>query len=116
MTFDEWYKNAKIFPPGTRAQMKMAYEAGRSDVQSQRDSALEEAAALVEDIGKAVEESETQDHGYDKHGHGDMARQYAINIRALKRPDEVSQRPQPDASDDYAKDWLGGISTDDTHR
>ena len=29
---------------------------------------------------------------------------------------EVSQRPQPDASDDYAKDWLGGISTDDTHR
>ena len=33
MTFDEWYKSAKIFPPGTRVQMKMAFEAGRSDVQ-----------------------------------------------------------------------------------
>lgn len=33
MTFDEWYKKERIYPPGTKAQMRMAFEAGR-DVQS----------------------------------------------------------------------------------
>ena len=74
MTFDEWYKSAKIFPPGTRAQMKMTF--------------LESRALAIEECAKVCEGTDEDDGSpdtWDWH-----AKDYAKAIRALKRTNEVN--------------------------
>ena len=92
MTFDEWYKNAKIFPPGTRAQMKMAYEAGHSDVQHGESSAL--LRELYEfpyapDRGGCDWKCNPCDCGYAEWEPGYRALQKRIDRFLNPRPDEV---------------------------
>jgi len=90
-TIREWYEAIQIVLGGSKPMpmLKEVVEAAINGCSAQepgqtRNAALEEAAVLVESLGKSVGEAESQYHGYDKHGHGDLASQYAFNIRALK--------------------------------
>ena len=79
MTFDEWYKSAKIFPPGTRAQMKMAFEAG-GDREAARYRWLARMWPL--EITRLV---------HNHHASGPTSTEIGDAIDAAMRHDEVQQ-------------------------
>ncbi len=53
-------------------------------LESVREEALEEAAKVVEEMSGQLVEKEVSYHGWDKHGHGDVATAYITCIRALQ--------------------------------
>ena len=97
MTFDEWYKSAKIFPPGTMAQMKMAYEAGRSD------GSNDEALVLLRELWAWKESPETEAWFQNAYIHGcRVSKNYSDKVGGMnnrireffKRTDAAPQREE----------------------